>query len=163
MIEKARHAGERGGLKDPWPVLVIANPVNARLIHLTEGVEIFFNARYCEGISQSVKLGIKEALRREAEGIFLFLGDMPFISEETIRSVFSKADQEPERIIRPRYQGIPGFPLYFPSPFFELGLTITGDQGLKSIIKPLSEYQRWIETDDSDSIKDIDGPSDLNG
>jgi len=40
-------------------------------------------------------------------------------------------------------------------------LTIAGDQGLKSILKPLSESVRWIETIDSFCIKDIDRPSDL--
>ncbi|HNR63417.1 MAG TPA: nucleotidyltransferase family protein [Thermotogota bacterium] len=161
VIEKALKGRASGCAEGPWAILVITNLVNMRTIPSTEGVEVLDNERYREGMSESVKIAIKEALRRKAEGLFFFLGDMPFISDQTIQSVSLKALQEPEMIIRPRWQTIPGFPLYFPSRFFDRGLTIAGDQGLKSILKPLSESVRWIETIDSFCIKDIDRPSDL--
>ena len=163
VIDKALLRQRRADSLDSWRVLIVSNPINARTIDASREVEVFVNERYREGLSESVKVGIREAIRRKVSGVFLFLGDMPFISETTVESVYQKANQEPEAIIRPRYQNTPGFPLYFPARFFDQGMAITGDRGLQTVLGPLSQSLRWVETEDPFCVKDIDLPSDLSG
>ena len=119
------------------------------------------NNDYSIGQSSSLKKGITNFTKKH-DGLMIFLGDLPFILDETIQSVFQvgmKMLQECEEsyIVQPSYYGQIGHPVFFGHLDQSLFMNIKGDTGAK-IIKRQISCQKQLIVEDKGIIFDIDTP-----
>src|SRR5690625_4779908 len=117
------------------------------------------NEDYALGQSQSLKTGI-EAI--QTTHVMLFLGDQPFISKTTISAIYEKGktmerDLSCPFVIRPVYHSIPGHPVFFGNVKQIDFSKLSSDQGAKSLIKQMDNYNEILVEDD-EIIFDIDTP-----
>lgn len=109
------------------------------------------------GMSQSLIAGLQQ--HEEATSIMIALGDMPYISAETIGQLSSAMSAN--QIVLPRYQGMLGNPVSFGQRFFaELG-QLTGDQGGKKIVNAHADSVVLVDVDDQGVLLDIDTPEQI--
>ncbi len=127
--------------------------------HVRTGVfSVALNPSWKKGFSTSVKRAVSTALSLQAAGIFLFLGDMPYLVESDSIQVFTAAASAPDSIIRPAYEGAPGFPVYLPKQLFPEILQLQGDEGARSVIDRHHRLLRSIPTRTLACTRDLDHP-----
>ncbi len=113
------------------------------------------------GIGDSIAQAMQYIMDEDASptaSISVFLGDMPFISSNTIRQLKSVANDT--HIIRPSYQGQYGHPVTFPNHLFNALARIEGDEGAAKVIKDHIGQLLTVEVDDDGILRDIDIPED---
>lgn len=121
------------------------------------------NEQYQMGQSASLQLALQHILPRY-QNIMIFLGDLPFVTVETIETVATKGSELLKRneqpfIVRPTYQHIPGHPVFIGHMTETLAKKLSGDQGLKSIRHEFTN-KMLIPVDNQGVIFDIDTPED---
>lgn len=127
-------------------------------------VRLIRNARARDGIGASIAVGIA-ALKADvpkATGWLIALGDMPFVTPRTIRTIAEALlvrDGE-ERIVAPTYDGRRGHPVGFDSDFGDQLIALDGDVGASVLMREHSV--RLIACDDSGILRDIDTREDLS-
>lgn len=125
-----------------YPVRIIENP-NAKL-----------------GLSQSVVAGVQQL--PPGMGCLIALGDMPFLSSETLESMQKRMQTAtPENIIVPSMNDRKGNPVAFGSAYRKDLLDLKGDMGAKSIMQACTELVVKIDVQDKGIFWDIDTPDDL--
>jgi molybdenum cofactor cytidylyltransferase len=121
------------------------------------------NEAYLSGQSTSLKLGI-ESLQEQQSNIMVFLGDLPFISAETIRLIYKTGmdkmkETDEAYTIRPTYKGISGHPVFFGNRNRDLFTQLHGDKGAKLIMDKIPNHIR-LEVEDRGVLFDVDTPED---
>src|SRR5699024_12751174 len=90
--------------------------------------------------------------------VMVFLGDMPVMKQETIRTIYENRKKEREPYaVRPVYCSIAGHPVLFRNISHLDFSTLTNDQGAKRLIKQMDHYTE-ITVLDEGCIFDIDTP-----
>ena len=107
-------------------------------------------------MSTSIKLSAFEAIKTDSDSILLFLADMPKIKQKAVQRVLQSMQSHPERIIRPFYNTIPGFPVAIPKILFEELTELKGDIGAKPVIEKHKDRLIKLQCNDIGSIFDID-------
>lgn len=119
------------------------------------------NRGYKQGQSLSLQRGM-EAVK--SHHVMVFLGDQPFIMEETIHTVYDEGVRQGEArqrpfVVRPHFRSVPGHPVFFghvqQMDFTGLG----GDQGAKRLIDDMDDVYA-LPVDDCMILFDIDTPRD---
>ncbi|WP_456400256.1 nucleotidyltransferase family protein [Mesoaciditoga sp.] len=118
--------------------------------------EIVENKAPQNGLSSSVKLAISRCMK--SKGVLFFLGDMPEIKLESIEKTILLGEKN--LIAFPNFNGIKGFPVFLPSKYFSEALKISGDVGLRKLIKAhmndvASFEDDWSCVFDVDTVKDL--------
>ncbi|MEK4027581.1 nucleotidyltransferase family protein [Pseudobacillus sp. FSL P4-0506] len=133
-----------------------------KTIHIEDKrFEWVVNKDYQLGQSTSLKTGLQQ-LALSQVNVMIFLGDLPFISEQTIHAIYESGlkmlDEHTEPfMVRPVYQSIPGHPVFLGRIHEELFSRMTGDQGAKSMLESFS-YKERVPVEDEGIIIDIDTP-----
>ncbi|SDY18528.1 molybdenum cofactor cytidylyltransferase [Evansella caseinilytica] len=122
------------------------------------------NARYERGQSASFHVGWRAVMDTGCKGAMFFLGDQPFLTEETIRFVFRTGQRRQQQetapfAIRPVYHGCPGHPVFFGNISGLEVTTVTGDQGGRSLLRELPQ-QHLLPVSDPFITFDIDTEAD---
>lgn len=112
------------------------------------------------GMAMSLRLGL-EAVSEHAAGVMILHADMPFVEEETIRSVLDAA-RTGVRIAAASHAGQRGFPVYLARACFpELLETLAGDVGARGYIARHIGELTLVEAEGEGCLRDIDTPEDL--
>lgn len=141
-------------------VVVIRQDDKALLEHietLTSNIAKVRNAEH--GLSSVIAEGISALDTNQIDWIGVCLGDMPYISPQTLASL--SVQISPKKIVRPQYLGKPGHPVLFGKEFFPTLLELEGDDGAKSVLKSNLDKLHIIDVDDPMILKDIDVPEDV--
>lgn len=116
-------------------------------------------ADHAEGIAASLRTGIA-ALPRTAEGVFIFLGDMPrvpaYLPVEMAQILRAGA-----LAVAPLCQGQRGHPVLISRSLFPRVRALRGDVGAKHVLEALGPGLVLIPTDEHGALFDVDRPSDL--
>lgn len=100
---------------------------------------------------------------KDWDAAIIFLGDMPYLTIETIRLMLEKytdsAGQEP--IIVPTHGGEQGHPVMFHHRYFTAIEQLEGDQGARSVIQENAAKVIEVPVDDTGILRDIDTHADL--
>ncbi|MEH7122360.1 nucleotidyltransferase family protein [Bacillus sp. JJ1773] len=120
-----------------------------------------FNEDYLSGQGSSLKTGIINAGDCHS-GVMVFLGDLPFIAESTVQSIYQFGKdmlnkQQESFVIQPEYHGITGHPVFFGHPNRNIFMELQGDRGAKAIMNKIPHRQS-ISMDDRGILFDIDTP-----
>jgi len=120
------------------------------------------NANYESGMASSLALGVS-LVSQEANGFLIAHADMPYVKQETVRSIIERA-RTGTKIVAPIYNGTRGFPVYLDRGCRD-GLipTLRGEIGARDYISQHEEDLVLVEVDDPGATIDIDRPKDVIG
>ena len=116
-----------------------------------------------EGIGTSLASTIEIVAERKWKSVFVFLGDMPYIKQETISKLKTEALTNPFNIIVPKFGTETGHPVCFPNRFYKEIGSLSGDVGAKKIILANLKRVTFVKTNDIGVTLDVDSPADILG
>lgn len=145
------------------PVVVVlgANFENTNAEIKDLPVEICFNENWQSGLSSSIKTGIENLQKIEANisAVIITLADQPFIRANHINNFAEKFYRSPKRIIAAKYNGTTGIPALFAREIFDDFFELSGDKGAKLILEKRRETLETIEM--TEAAFDIDTQQDF--
>ncbi len=119
-------------------------------------VRIAYNPEFEDGLSTSIRRGVLASVP-ETDSFMICMGDMPFITELTIRRLIELSDAaELPSIVVTTFEGRRGHPVVFDSVFRPELMKLQGDAGAKSILEAHPEAVVEVEVRDSHVLEDID-------
>lgn len=127
-------------------------------ITISPKIEIVINHDFKEGMSSSVKCGIKNA-PAGADAFMLLLGDQPFISPAIINRLLDEYQTSKHGIVIPVYNGKHGHPVIFAAKYKQELLAIA-DQGAKAVVNNHLQDILEVPLDAPEILTDIDTPQD---
>lgn len=143
-------------------MIAITGAEDANIRRALAGVDVSVSHApdWAEGMAASLRTGIA-ALDPQAEGVCVFLGDMPLVPMALCGELVEAA-QAAGFAARLRFKGKPGHPVAFTRAAFSDLLALTGDQGATALLKARPEGVAYLDTADSGVLLDIDTPADLS-
>ncbi|MCF6196174.1 MAG: molybdopterin-binding/glycosyltransferase family 2 protein [Emcibacter sp.] len=119
-------------------------------------VTAFHNDLYAEGMSTSVKLGIR-SLPSDCDAVLIILGDMPNISADILKQIMTAYNPACDRsIIIPTYKGKRGNPIMWDRAFFSDFEELAGDMGAKKLLGDYPEFIHEVDVGSDAIFLDID-------
>jgi molybdenum cofactor cytidylyltransferase len=122
-------------------------------------VRIVDNPRYAQGLSTSVRAGLR-ALGPRCEGAMFLLADQPFVTSALIDRLLDAFTSSRKAIVRPRACGRPANPVLFSAALFAELARETGDRGGRQVIRRHEDDVCLVEVDDPRLCLDIDSLDD---
>lgn len=125
---------------------------------LYEKFEIVINSRYKEGMLTSIQEALKK-IPEDFSGFVVFLGDQPFVNKKTVDLLLNEVKKSRYPIIVSCFKGERGHPTYISIKYKEKILSLDPKkEGLRVIVYDARNQGDVLdlETDDPDTIKDID-------
>ncbi len=135
-----------------------AREIIARINH--SEVRLVINKKFRGGLSSSLRAGLK-ALPEQCNAVLMLLGDMPFVSSETLRRLMEAYIKHSSLIVIPVYRGRRGNPVLFDRQLFAELAEIRGDQGGRGVIDKHKDEVLELSVEDPFILLDIDDESDL--
>jgi molybdenum cofactor cytidylyltransferase len=127
-------------------------------IKISSKTRIVINRDFKEGMSSSIKCGVKNA-PEAAEAFMLLLGDQPSIDPDIINKLIDCYQTDKHGIIIPVYDGRRGHPVVFDVKYKQELLAI-GDGGAKVVVDNHVRDILEIRVDSVEVLTDIDTPQD---
>jgi molybdenum cofactor cytidylyltransferase len=142
-------------------VISITGADDANIRRALAGADVFIRPApdWAEGMAATLRTGVA-ALSPQAEGVCVFLGDMP-LAPVGMCGALVEAAQASSYAARPRFEGKPGHPVAFTRAAFPDLMALQGDQGATALLKEHPERVAYCDTADSGALLDIDTPADL--
>lgn len=109
-----------------------------------------------DALSASLKAGI--AALHDAEGVFVFLGDMPRVPHDMAARIAAGIDKGSAAL--PCHAGRPGHPVLLSSRLYPEIAHLSGDEGAGRLLRGRGDVV-FVESDDPAIHLDIDRPQDL--
>lgn len=133
------------------------NPVD---LGIPEDVGTIVVAEADQGMGASLAAGIQAlSYDSEALAVAVVLGDMPWLSGDTLASLCSRASDQV--IVRPFYRRQGGHPVLFGRCFWGSLERLTGNEGARCIVDQYRHCCIEIEVQDPGVVQDVDRPGDL--
>jgi molybdenum cofactor cytidylyltransferase len=142
-------------------VIAITGAGDAAIRRALGGADLFISHTpdWTEGMAASLRAGVA-ALSPKAEGVCIFLGDMPLVPVGLCAGLVEAAEHA-GHAARPRCEGKPGHPVAFTRAAFADLMALEGDQGATALLKARPERVAYLDTADKGVLLDIDTPEDL--
>ena len=159
LIRGVVEAAVRAGTE----TVVVVGYEKEKIIEALRGLklEIVFNPDFKEGMSTSVKAGVRNVINR-AKAVMILPGDVAFIKPEQIRLVLEAYLSSKKPIVIPSYKGRGGHPILFDSSLFNDIMSISErGRGLKEVVKKHADKISYIEAGTARILVDIDTQEDL--
>lgn len=139
-------------------VYVVVRPENAHKLPNNDAVIVINNHQADNGMSSSITVAVEQTTT--VKGWLFCLADMPYVAEETVSSIMQNASES--KIVMPMHKGRQGHPVMFGSAYKTVLMTLTGDNGARSVIKQAPQDKRvMLRVDDPGILWDIDTPADI--
>ena len=123
-------------------------------------VRFCVNEAYREGMFSSVLCGLR-ALPADADAALIALGDQPQIALNAVRAVAQAYREGDKGIVIPVYGEKRGHPVLIDLPRYRREiLSLSGDRGLKPIVRGHPEDTLEVPVDDEGILRDLDTPAD---
>ncbi len=130
----------------------------AAKIKLSPKIRIVINNDFQEGMSSSVKCGVKNA-PAGAAAYMLLLGDQPFIGPAIINRVLDEYQKTKLGIVIPVYNGKSGHPVIFDAKY-KAELLAIADRGAKAVVNNHLHDILEVTLEAPEILTDIDTPQD---
>lgn len=115
------------------------------------------NPNFEEGMGSSLSFGVKALPKKNLDGVFVCLGDLPELKSshvEMVRDAFIAARSE--QIVVPRVSGKRGHPVCFPHWCFDRLEELSGDKGARGVIESEGARVMTLEMSDDAVVRDMD-------
>jgi molybdenum cofactor cytidylyltransferase len=133
-------------------VIVVTQYDEVEKLAKSYGYTPIINMNPQNGISESIKLGVKKT-NRDSNFMF-FTGDQPFLRGEVIKKIINISNNK--YIIVPRLLGERKSPVVFGKVYREELLRLSGDIGGKEIINKNLNSVKYLDFSDGNDFLDID-------
>lgn len=143
-------------------VVVGYDAANVRSCLSDLNVHITGNDAYERGQSTSVREGVRYSAENGADAVLIALGDMPYLSPQTVDAVIAAYEDEAGSALAAAYEGQRGNPVLFDARHFDALTSVTGDTGGRHILLESGDGA-LVETGDPGVHRDIDEPDDWDG
>jgi molybdenum cofactor cytidylyltransferase len=120
------------------PVIVVlganAGVINPAIQH--ETVTVIYNPDWNEGMTSSIRTGIKEIEKNKAiDSVLIMLCDQPFVDPVLINDMLRKQQETGKAIVACSYKDTVGVPVLFDRSLFAELLLLKGHEGAKNLLK----------------------------
>ncbi len=136
--------------------VVIVGAYAEELMQYLRNEVVIYNPNYREGISTSIKLGLR--FFQDYDAVLIVLGDMPLITRETISKIINAYHEGCTAVI-PTYKGLRGNPVLIHRSLFNELTRLKGDVGARELLRDRADVC-YVECG-PEVIMDIDTPDDL--
>ncbi len=139
------------------PVIVVLGHSEAEIragIRLTDEAVFVTNPNYRLGQLSSMQCGLR-AMPEAAEGALFTLVDHPRVHAETLRRLLAEPRAE---IVKPRYEGRSGHPVFFARSLFPEFLALPPDRQARDVVRGHGAGTRFVDVNDPGILDDIDDP-----
>lgn len=123
------------------------------------------NPDYAEGLSTSIKAGIKAATELDppVDAAVILLGDMPLVTADLINQLIQAHDPSDDKFICVPVVGKKrGNPVLWDATFFDDLLSLTGDVGAKALMAQHADLLCEVPVDGDAPLTDFDTPEALH-
>jgi len=144
---------------DGDPALAMIARAHARALGREGDLRVIVVAEAAEGMGASLRAAVA-ALPADAEGAFVFLGDMPRVPPEVPRALALALDEDRD-LAAPRAGGRRGHPVLFGRAYFPALRALTGDVGAQQVLAQAGARLALIDTADDGVLFDVDRREDL--
>jgi len=120
------------------PVLVILGAFADQIREkLPAEIQFIINEHWQEGMASSIAAGLAEILRQlpDLENVIIMVSDQAFINSKVLLELQEKHISSKKGIIASRYVQTTGTPVLFNKQYFSELLSLTGNNGAKSMLK----------------------------
>lgn len=114
-------------------ILIIYRDIKIKEIADKYCIRTFFNSNANLGLSEAIKLGVRNA-NINAQAYLFLVGDQPFLTCDVIDQIIKSYNRRCYSIVVPIYNGKKGNPVLFSSKYKERLLRLEGDTGGREII-----------------------------
>ena len=135
-------------------VILVAREEEIIEIGNRNGIKVIKNDNAAKGISESIKLGVMQAMK--TDGYMFFTADQPFLDIDIIKKLVYKFIENLDCIIVPQFELRRGNPVIFPYNLKDDFLKLQGDVGGKVIINKNLNKVKLVEMNDGTKLFDID-------
>lgn len=153
VAERTLHSVLQGGY-NPTVVVTGHDAEALREMLMDFDVQYIHNVKYTDGMGTSIAKAVQHI--RDWDAALIVLGDMPFVSIQTLQELLQKSLENPNQIIAPTFNGRRGQPVIFPARFFDELKRCTGDVGGKRVLKANPDSVILLEVDDEGIHWDVD-------
>ncbi|TJZ51474.1 hypothetical protein FAZ15_20370 [Sphingobacterium olei] len=158
------HVVEQALASQPARVVVVVGAHAEEITATLAGkdVAVCYNTDWSTGMASSINRGITQLLIENpgVKSCIFSVCDQPYISEENFTQLFVRQSEIGKGIVASTYADTVGVPVLFSKSYFEMLLTLHGDQGAKKIVEQHNDDLATIPFDLGGV--DIDRPKDLN-
>lgn len=120
----------------------------------TLGTKVYINPHPDDGISSSLKIGLKA--NKDADACLFTVSDQPWLTTATIHQLIDLFKTSQKGIACVSCQGKLGNPCIFTKKYYEELLSITGDRGGKAVITAHREDTAVLKVNDVRELTDMD-------
>jgi molybdenum cofactor cytidylyltransferase len=145
------------------PVVVVTPSPAGSVGRALEGlaVRLVENENAKQGLSSSLRRGLDE-VPDQARGVVVLLGDMPWVSPNTVGALVSAFDQVGgQSPCVPVRGGRWGNPVLWPAAFVPEMRTLEGDRGARPLLDLHADRVCEVPVDDEGIHRDLDTPADM--
>ena len=132
---------------------------HAKALGREADLRVIVVANAAEGMGASLSAAVA-ALPADADGAFVFLGDMPRIPPQ-ISQALAQAMMDGADLAAPRLGDRRGHPVLFGKAYFGAMRTLTGDIGAQRLLAKAGMRLTLVETADTGVLFDVDRPEDV--
>ncbi|MES2724261.1 MAG: nucleotidyltransferase family protein [Pseudomonadota bacterium] len=132
----------------------------ARQAGQSERLRIVHAADHAEGMGASLRQAAA-ALPADAQGVFVFLGDMPRVPVSVLEPL-AQAVRDGAPAAAATFGGKRGHPALIGAVLIPQLLTLTGDAGARAVLQGLGDRLVLVEAPDDGVLFDVDKPTDLD-
>lgn len=118
------------------------------------GANVYINPHPDEGISSSLKIGLKANL--DADACLFTVSDQPWLTTATIHQLITLLKTSRKGIACVSCEGKLGNPCIFTKKYYDALLSITGDKGGKSVITAHRDDTAVLKVNDMKELTDMD-------
>ncbi|MCY1365245.1 Purine catabolism protein PucB [compost metagenome] len=140
--------------------LVLRPEDDLATLGLPAGCSIIRCADAGQGMGHSLAAGARALAASPAEAIAVLLGDMPWITESSLRALLAKASSG--RIVFPVHHDERGHPVLFGRAFWPELQQLTGDEGARRVLRAHASAWVAVGVDDPGVLRDVDNPEALD-
>jgi molybdenum cofactor cytidylyltransferase len=123
------------------------------------GVEVVHASEHHEGLAASLRTGLR-ALPPAADGVVIFLGDMPRIPDGIVRALLDSLGRD-GLAAAPLFENRRGHPVLVRRDLLPALLGLVGDAGAKSVLDGLGDRLVLVPATESGVLFDVDVVEDL--
>lgn len=125
-----------------------------------EGIRVVVNDGYREGMSSSIRVGLKAATPGAA-AYLIVLGDQPFVTARTIDAMIARYDSTRAAAVVPTFRRTRGNPVLLDRSLAPEIESVRGDVGCRGVIAAHAAEVVEVPVDDPGVLLDVDTPEDL--
>jgi molybdenum cofactor cytidylyltransferase len=122
---------------------------------LRKKVRIILNPGFQQGMSSSIRMGIRQ-IHPESDGAIFALGDQPLLGTGTINALIHAFDGDRNKIVVPFYKGRRGNPVLIGRTYFKELMQTRGDSGGRLILEHHPDQVIRYRTRSKAVLLDID-------